>query len=378
MKLRSKVFVGLACVALLAGGAWWQLQKRAVPKPAAPSAASEATEQPLDVLSSDLTRAAPSELRRTIPLTGSLKPVQQTLVKARVAGELKTLEVREGQAVSKGQRIGSIDFTEWEWRLKERQALVRSAEANFASAQRTHDNNRQLLEKNFISQAAFDASTFALDAARANREAALAQLQGAQKSLSDAVLVAPIAGVVAERFAQPGEKLAVDNRIVSIMDLSLMEIEAGVPAAEVGRIRLGQRVSLQVEGIATPQTGSVVRIAPATSAGTRSVPVFIRIAPSDASSALRSGLFAQGVLEVERNAVPIAVPESAVRDQSGRSLVYRVQDGRIDIVEVKPGLRGLSDQGQAMVAISSGLSSGDTIVGANLGVLRAGTLVKAR
>jgi len=90
-----------------------------------------------------------------------------------------------------------------------------------------------LLDKKFISQNAFDNVQSNYDVAAAKLRAAEADLTMAKKSLGDSVLVAPFSGIVAQRHAQPGERIPLDAKIISVMDLSRLELEAAVPAAEI-------------------------------------------------------------------------------------------------------------------------------------------------
>jgi len=276
--------------------------------------------------------------------------------------------------VTRGQLIARIDPTEFEWRVKEREAQARSAEAQVEQNRRTLENNRALLAKGFISQNAFDNAQSGYDVALANRDAAVAQLTQARKALADTAVTAPMAGSIAERFVQAGEKVSPDNRIVSIVDLSRMEIEALVPSTDIGAVRLGQPVSLRVEGIDDPQNGQVVRINPATSAGTRSVPVYIGIDNRDPR--VRAGLFAQGRLTLEQRDGAVVVPVAAVRDVAGRVFVYAIEGDRLVERPVRLGLRDddarLPNGGAGIVEVLEGLKPGDRIVAVNLGALRAG------
>ena len=373
----------LSVLALGLAAGWWAGRREGGEPAAAPDAPAaevqaEAGPPELEFSASDLLTLATGPVARTIPLTGTLRPSNQTLVRAKVSGELVEVEVREGMAVRAGQRIARIDPTEFEARVREREAQRRSAEAQVEQARRTRDNNRALLDKGFISQNAFDNAESGFQVAVANRDAALAQLAQARKALADTAVLAPMGGVVAERFAQVGEKVSPDSRIVSIVDLSRMEIEAPVPASEIGSVRIGQPVSLRIEGIDAPQTGEIVRINPATAAGTRSVPVYIGLDNRDPR--IRAGLFAQGALAVEQREGVIAVPAAAVRDAAGRSFVYRVVDGVLEERTVTPGLRDpaarAANGSTGVVEILDGLAVGDTIVGVNLGPLRPGSRVK--
>jgi RND family efflux transporter MFP subunit len=308
---------------------------------------------------------------RSVPLTGTLRPVNQTVVRTKVAGDLREAPVREGMPVKRGQTVARIDPTEYEVRVRERDAQRLAAEAQLEQAKRTLDNTRQLHERGFVSQSALDQVLSAREVAAGNRDAAIAQLALARKALADTVLTAPIDGVVAERFAQPGEKLPVDGRVLSIVDLSRMEIEAPVPAAEVGGVLIGQAVELRIEGVAQRQTGRVVRIAPTTQPGTRSVPVYIALDNRDPS--VRAGLFAQGSLAVESRDGVLALPAAAVRDAGARLFVYAIDDGRLVERDIRLGMR---DDASGTVEVREGLRTGERVVVANLGALRAGSLVK--
>jgi RND family efflux transporter MFP subunit len=389
-KVVSRVLLVLVLAALLAAGAWFYKTRTARTVAAADSSqaagsrpgieagASGSTGDPVasevEFSANDLYTLAPQRLTRSIALTGTLRPVNQTVVKTKVQGELRELTVREGTSVRRGQLLGRLDLTEYEVRVKEREAQLKSAESQVDQTLRTLENTRQLKEKNFVSQSALDASRSAWEVAVGNRDAVAAQAALARKSLADAVLIAPIDGVVAERFAQPGEKLPIDGRVLSIVDLSKMEIEAPVPAAEIGSVKIGQSVELRIEGVSARQVGQVVRIAPATQAGTRSVPIYIALDNRDPS--VRAGLFAQGVLAVDRRDGVLAIPSGAVRDAGGRTFVYAIANDKLIERDIKLGLRDETGVDGSRIEVVSGLNAGDRIVATNLGSLRAGSTVR--
>jgi membrane fusion protein (multidrug efflux system) len=381
MKKAGLLFVVLI---VLGAGAWiWKTRQPAPTLAPAPGSAASASapaaarsDTPVEFAEVDLLTLAPMTLARAIPLTGSVRAVDQTVVRTRVAGELRELTVREGTTVQRGERIGRVDPAEFELRVSEREAQLAASDSQLAQARRTLDNHLALRERQFISQSAVDAARSSLEVASGQRDAAQAQLALARKALADADLVAPIAGMIGERYAQPGEKLPADARVVSLIDLSRLEIEAFVPGSELSAVRIGQPVRLNIEGMKDDQPGRIARIAPATSAGTRSVAVYISL--QGGSPGLRAGLFAQGRLVVEELRGVIAVPLSAIRDAGARHFVYAVEQERLvekDIVlgEVDDGADGV-----VRVQVRSGLSAGDRIVAHNLGRLRTGSPVRVR
>ncbi|MCZ7559451.1 MAG: efflux RND transporter periplasmic adaptor subunit [Burkholderiaceae bacterium] len=333
----------------------------------------------IEFAGTDLYTVRTGTIARTIPVTGTLTPVERTTVKAKLAGDIVELAVREGEAVRQGQLLARFDPTDFELRVREREAQLRSAQAQLAQAQRTLENNRRLLEKQFISQNAFDNASSAVDVALAARDAAAAQLNQARKALADTRITAPMSGSVADRFAQVGEKLPADARILSIVDLSRMEIEAPVPASEIAAVRIGQPVSLSIEGIDGEQVGRVARINPGTQPGTRSVPIYIALSFPPGEARVRAGMFAQGRLALQERRDVLVVPLASIRDAGGRQFVYLIDGGRLAERDLRVGLRDESaPAGQGAVGLAEvreGLKAGDSIVGVNPGTLRTGSRV---
>jgi RND family efflux transporter MFP subunit len=332
----------------------------AMRKPAPAVVANPAAPQTIEFLPSDLWTAQAVPLARSLPLTGTLRAFDQTTVKTRVAGDLVQLQVREGEKVRKGQTLARIDATEYEWRVKREEASLAAAQAQVDMATKTRAYNSQLLAKGFISQNAFDNAQSGLDSAAGTRDAAAAALELARKSLADTLVTAPMAGTVAERFAQPGEKLPVDGKIVSLVDLASLELEVPIPADDIAQVTIGQRAEFGPEGSPARRSGKVVRISPATTGGSRSVLVFVAVDQPDAT--LRVGMFAQGRLLLDNSEPTLAVPATALRDEAGASVVLAITDGRISKVTVTPGRRASTDGGPDLVEIRSGLTAGTQVV----------------
>ena len=122
--------------------------------------------------------------------------------------------------------------------------------------QRQYDNNKALVEQGFISKTALDTSWNNFAAAEANHKAALAAVDVARKGLDDAVLRAPIAGVVSQRLAQPGERVGIDARVVEIVDLSRLELEASLSWQATPEFELSTSLSAFAPGAFIRETGS--------------------------------------------------------------------------------------------------------------------------
>lgn len=356
-------------VVLLAAGILRALSARKAQQAALATQAG-ATQTVVELAPSDVLRVQTRELSQGLPISGALKAVNSAFIKARVAGELQGLTVREGDRVQAGQVIARVDATEYQARVRQAQEQADSAKAQIDIAQRQFDNNRALVEQGFISRTALDTSSNNLVAAQANYRAALAAVDVARKALDDTVLRSPISGLVSQRLAQPGERVAIDARVIEVVDLSRLELEATLSATDSLSVQVGQRATLQVEGAAQPVAARVVRISPSAQAGSRSVLAYLAVAPMPG---LRQGLFAQGTLGTGR-LKSLALPVSAVRTDKPAPYVQVVENGQVVHREVELGPRGEAG-GEVMVSVK-GVAENTLVISGLVGPLRAGTLVK--
>jgi RND family efflux transporter MFP subunit len=339
----------------------------------------------IELSAGDVSRAVFADLGASLAISGSLKAVNSAVVKSKVAAELKSLNVREGEAVQAGQFLGVLDSTEFELRLRQAEEQATAAQTQLDIAQRTLENNKALVSQGFISRNALDTSNSTMAGASASLQAARAAAEITRKAVRDTRIVAPISGLIAQRFVQPGERVALDARIVEIVDLGKLELEAAVAPEDVVRLRVGQPATVLVDGLAQPVAARVVRINPSAQTGTRSVLAYLAL---DSSAALRQGLFARATVELQRKKA-LVVPASAVRYDQAQPYVLVLQAGQAQQRRVSTGLRGNIGSAAAGVAagpgaapaageeavleITSGLAEGDVVLRGTVGALRSGT-----
>jgi len=282
----------------------------------------------LEFTPADLARVDAQPMSRWLPVSGTVQPLRQATVKAKVSGDVREVPIREGESVRAGQLLARIDTADLEAKLIERNGALESAKAQLAMAAKTQGMNQQLLKQNFISQNAYDNSESSVNVSQGNVKSAEAQVQLARNALRDAVAASPLAGVVAKRHVQVGEKVAFDSPLVTVVDLSDMELQAAVPAVDVPELTIGKSVELTIDGFGDRRfTGRVERINPAAEPGTRAILVYVGIPNTD--RALRGGMFATGRIALAASAPVPTLPATAVRTEAGQTFVWTVEGGKL-------------------------------------------------
>ena len=357
-------------IALGLGARWLKGRKAADGAPAAAVAASAAAPT-LELAAQDVLTVQPQRLTRGLEVSGSLKSVNSAFVKARVGSEIKRLSVREGDSVRPGQVLGELDATEFELRLRQAEQQAAAARAQLDIAQRQLTNNKALVAQGFISPTALETSISSEAGAQATLMAAQAGVDLARKSRNDTVLIAPIGGLVAQRLAQPGERVAVDARILEIVDLSRLELEAAVAPQDLASLKIGAQARLTLDGSSDAVPATVVRINPSAQAGSRTVTAYLSVA---GQPSLRNGLFARGWIDLDQRTV-LTLPLSAVRTDQAQPYAIRIRDSRSELRPLTLGARGQAG-GVVVVEILQGLAEGDRVLAASAGLVPAGVRIK--
>ncbi len=306
----------------------------------------------------DIARLSPREFGQSIPVSGSLRPVVQAMVRSKVPGEVSRVLVREGERVRAGDVLIALDARDLKAQLDSALGSVAEARARLDLAKKNEENNRQLLAKGFISQNAFDSVANSVSVTSANVLTTEGQAAIARKALNDATIRAPFSGIIAKRAVNIGEKVSNDSPVAQIVDLSLMELEAMVPVAEIPAVHIGQEIAFKVDGFGTRTfKGKVERINPSADAGSRAISVFVSIANAD--GALKGGMFAHGLLAAASKGSVNALPSIAVQEEGGQNFIFIVKDGKVDRRPVTIGVRNIE---QGMVEIREGIDANADVV----------------
>ena len=306
-----------------------------------------------------------------IEFSGPLMAPRTAVVRAKAAGTLLALSVAEGSRVKAGQSLGTIDLSDLHSRNAERAAGVDSAQARMVEAERIHQSNQDLANQKFISANALESSRATLEAARAQLKSAQAQLATSALAIREAALVAPISGVIGRRNVVPGEKVSAEQELMTIVDLSTLELGGVVGTHQVSMLRAGQKLAVRVEGANQPVEGRIDRIAPMAEPGSRGIRVVVLLPNPD--EVFRAGQYASALVSLDDAAPRLTVPAASVGQSSGQDFVWTIEKGALVRRLVITGRR---DAANGRVEVTQGLSADTQVLAARFDTLKEGAPAK--
>ena len=325
---------------------------------------------PVELSEADVSKAVRQDIANEVRIAGSLTPIRRSTLTSRVSATILDLPVQIGDVVKAGDLLVRFDTDALSSAVTARTAEVDALNAQTELAQAVFERNTTLGERGAASEATrLEAQANVLNL-RAQLRSKQAELADAKRSLAYAELRAEFDGVVSARPVEQGQTVPLNTELMTIVDLSRMEVDAGVPTSRIPLVQIDQPVELSVEGFAGRTfVGKVMRISPTAVAGSRAVRVFIAIANDE--RLLRGGMFTTGVLKVDDQKNVIALPVASIRHDAEGTYVLKVADGALQRQPIEIGV-SWTDRNLVQV---SGVAEGDVIVTAPLPDLVAGATV---
>ncbi|MCA9088172.1 MAG: efflux RND transporter periplasmic adaptor subunit [Planctomycetaceae bacterium] len=362
-------------------GAWYVVYRDSVVRSAVPDAS-----RPLETLAVEVMRAREEPLEERITLVGSLNPIAETEVRARVSGYLIEQPHEVGTRVSAGDVLIRLDardqqemVSRFEASLKVAQAQLRSQQAEQDQAEKNVERQRRLADEGAGTLQQLEAAQAALTIALAQVELqsarvseAMANLEQARIALKDFELTSPISGFVSARYVQAGDLAKPDVPLLRVISLATVQTNAHVVEKDYRKIQLGQQADVTID--AYPGTifkGIVKQIAPALDPNTRTAE--IRLDVENPKYLLKPGMYARVSLRSQLSHSSLAVPLSSVLDDGERTSVMTVE-GTPPVVRRHPITLGVTD-GHA-VEVLEGLWANAKVITLGNRIAREGQEVK--
>ena len=285
-----------------------------------------------------------------ISAVGTLQANESVIIRPQISGRIETIHFDEGQTVKKGERLFSLDASEYRAQLAEAEATVKLAKLKF-------DRSKDLLKKNLSSQQQYDEDAAKLDEANA-------QLALYKDRLAKTVIRAPFSGILGLRKVSPGDVVQSGQELVNLEDIHLLKLDFRAPEIYLSDLKTGLEVTVVTRAFPNDIfTGKVFAIAPRVDEASRSI--LLRAHVANDESKLRPGIFAKVELRLASRENALLIPEEALWPVGKDMFVFRVVDGKAMMSKITVGKRL-----QGQVEVTEGLSKDDTVVTAGQMKLR--------
>lgn len=356
----------LPAFVVLAGTGWWLYARNA----------------PLAVETATVSQAYPSQAHTLLNATGYVVAQRKAAVASKATGRLEWLNVREGSVVKAGEIVARLESSDVTAQMQQAAASVRVARANLEQgdaelkeAVRAMERSRDLLEKKFVSAAAHDTvvarhekALAALNGYKASIAVAQANLRVAEVAVDQTLIRAPFDGVVLTKNANVGDvitpfssALGSQAAVITMADMSTLEVEADVSEGNLARVRVGQPCEIQLDALPDQRfRGVVQRTVPTVDRAKATVMVKVRFVDADPrilpEMSAKVAFLEKELPQEQRNARTVVQP-AAVVERDGGSALFVIREGKAVQVAVKPGMK-IGD----LVEIDGKVSAGDKVV----------------
>jgi len=348
------------------------------------------------VQTTPIVTAYPSQQYVVLNATGYVVAQRKASISSKATGRLEWLGVAEGSRVKEGDVIARIDDRDVVAQAQSVEASVRAARANVEQAEVERQNaqvdyrrNEELVDKNFISKSALDNAKARLDrgqaavtSAKANLNAAIANARNAQVSVDYTQIRAPFDGVILSKSANVGDLVtpfsnATDSKgaVVTMADMSTLEVEADVSESSLGKVRVGQPAEITLDALPDSRfRGHISRMVPTVDRAKATVMTKVKFDEIDPrilpEMSAKVSFLSREVTAAEQKPL-LAVNPDAIVQRDGRTVVFLMRDGVAVAVPVTPGVK----VGDA-TALTGDVKSGDKAIAKPPASLKDGALVK--
>lgn len=340
-------------------------------KPNTTATAQATTPASLELAKTDVATVVEQRLQKSVSLSGQLQALNYTTVQSEVNASVAQVLVREGESVKKGQVLVQLATQDLQARLKQAEASLASAKAESILANAIKERNQQLYQDHYISDIDYKRGIAEAQARSENVKAQESLLSIAKKALNDALIIAPISGVVAKRHVQAGQMVAMNAPVLDIVDLSQLELVASIAPEHLAALQVGQTLQFNVQGFSESFSAQVSRINPVADAATRAVTFYGTVQNPQAQ--LKAGLFVQGVLALGTAIQGLVIPKTALRHEQNQDVVWVVEADKLTKRAVKVGV---IDDKTGLALISQGLQMDEKVVLAQLNAQAANMPIK--
>ncbi|MFH1450181.1 MAG: efflux RND transporter periplasmic adaptor subunit [bacterium] len=340
-------------------------------------------ETKIEAISVTTAKPAISEIILTTTLQGTILPIREAKISAKVGGKILRIFAAENDFVQQGAVVAKLDPTDAQIRLLQAEAGLNTAKAglkqaktNFELAKIEFERAQKLKETDSIAQAAFDKASTGYKMASSQVELANAQVNqaetaiiSAKQGLGDTNITAPISGIITSKYLNEGEMTS-QSPILAIMDISTIKLEVATSSNLITKIKRDQSVQVWLGAYPDKRwTGIIYCLSPTINPQSRTFETTIYL--KNPQGLLKPGMFARCRLEVEKHSNVLCLPQGAVFNRGLDNYLYVIEANKAKLKQVKLGIQDLEK-----VEIIEGLNMADEVVIRGVENLQDGSLVK--
>lgn len=325
--------------------------------------------------------AAAEQLPERIDAVGTVKAIKSAVIASRIAGTVAAVRVKEGERVRAGQILVELQSPETaagaagarasveEARrgLNEARARARLTEATFRRYAALYNDQAVTRQEYETRQTENEVAAQGFARAEAHLLQADQQARSASSLAGYARVSAPFSGVVVRKDVDPGSTVFPGTQLMTVEETGRYRLEAAVPETLATKVRIADRLSVTIDGLAAPTMGRVAEIVPVADPATRTVIVKLDLS----GKGLSSGMYGRASL-VSGMRKGIVVPAAAMVERGGLTSVW-VVDGT-SVARMRLVKTGTAEAGK--VEILSGLSAGERVVTSGVDKVRDGARVE--
>lgn len=294
-------------------------------------------------------------------ISGSLQPEMRADLRAEVSAMVIKVHKENGEAVRKGDVLVTLDSSVLRDNLNSAEESLRAAAQSLDGAERQYQRIKSLQAQGMVSMQGLEESEVKRNAAQSEHVASKARVAAAKQQLERTEVRAPFNGVVSARKASAGDTAQIGKELIQVIDPSSMRFEGQVSADQMGVLKVGQRVSFRINGMAQngdqlSSRGVVKRIDGAANPVTRQVSVIVEINSKDRPPVV--GLYAEGVVETLTKPA-VMISESSLRREGDKVFAWVLDGSKIVKRAIQLGDR---DTRLGEWVVNSGLAAGDKVL----------------
>ena len=288
------------------------------------------------------------------PVAASVEAKQATIISSRMLARIDTIQVRAGDKVEKGDLLIQLEQTDLQSQVLQAKQNIIALQARHKEAKQNFERSVQLFKKQLVSE-------FNLDKTRADYQSIVAELTAAKQVLSQvettlsyATLIAPINGLIVDRFAEPGDTAQAGAKLLSLYNPLSLRVEAQVRERLALTLTHGQKIEIELPSVNKTLVGEIEEIVPAANTGSRSFLIKVRITYNEN---LLPGMYARMLIPSGKQ-IKLNIPSDKVAHVGQLDFVWVNINGEIQRRFVRLG----QAQQNGMVTVISGLKDGDEVI----------------